>query len=249
MPYTPETSDAIDSLAEAQLLAAYQRSAWKTGCDVTVGASTTSVDVDITSGTVKLEGSDASVSSGSVTLSDGHIDHPRVDVVYVDAAGALAKATGAPEAPKPGDPSKAGGPDYDDCFRPAPYDMGAEFPAASVLATVWVPANATESADLPSAGVVDRRIPYVQIDGLTQSEGDSRYINESGDTMGGQLQVADLVDDVGNAYVTDAFVAGARVDLAVHAEDAASGSDIDFAVDSADPGPPDTGTRIWFDTS
>lgn len=252
MPFNPQSGDAVDALAFQQLLAAFQRSAWDGGCQVMVGTSSTSVDVDVAAGDVYLSGTPTSVSAGTVTLADGHVDHPRKDVVYVDANGDLAVATGDPALATPGLTEVTAGDGtvrYDNTYRPAPYDLNDVFPSASVLAVVWVPSIAARSSDLTADMIDDRRVPYVESTGITQSEGDARYVQESGDTMDGTLVADALENEGGESYATGSDVTSATVDAADHVKDARAGDDLDFVVGAADPGAPDSGVRVWFDTS
>lgn len=120
------------------------------GGGVTVGSSSTDIEVTVDGGEVRVAGQPQEFSTSTETLFDGDPNDPRKDLVYVDFNGEVKSLQGEPRGYVPE------GKDGVFSWSPAP-------PAASTidgvpLAEVEVPAGATSSDDLPSDAINDRRI-------------------------------------------------------------------------------------------
>lgn len=184
--WTPETGDSLDALGLAQFRAAYEQSGVTDGgCAVTLPTDyRDTLDVDVSSGTVLVAGDAYNVGASTVTLPSNSSTVPRKDVVYVDSAGALqsAQGTAAPEEPDP-DPDGDGINERSPrkSYSPAPPALEDVLPAACVLAIINIPGGATRSDQLESDDIIDRRLPLIQMGGLTQAEADSRYLQGDGD--------------------------------------------------------------------
>lgn len=133
----------------------------ESGCDATLPSSASPIAVDITSGSATIAGSSVQVSSGSPVLADGDSQHPRKDLICVDSGGSLVVLTGTPREPK----DNTGAPGTDrTVYQPEPPDLSSEssIDAVAPVVEVWVPTNATTTADMNESGVTylrDRRLP------------------------------------------------------------------------------------------
>lgn len=127
------------------------------GVGVTLGGSTSSIELDVEPGTILHDDDIVSVSAQTVTLQQGDPQNPRKDVVWIDYEGSARVRAGVPAAPDPP------GEKREDTWQPAP-PPGTALDGVP-LAEVWVPAGATETGDLQEADVVDRRIDAVNKSG------------------------------------------------------------------------------------
>jgi len=114
-------------------------------CFPTIGNGMT---VEVDSGEIVANGITVSVSSQSVTLSDGD-SQPRKDIVYLDSAGLIDVAEGTPNAAVPS------GEIREATARPAPQSL--EGNPSVIVAEIWVGAGVT---DLSTSDLRDRRIGF-----------------------------------------------------------------------------------------
>lgn len=163
--YAAHTFDGLPALLFNTLFAAYNRTGVVDGCTVSRTTSSTSIDFDVASGTVQIDGASVSVTTQTVTLAANPSQYPRRDVIWVDATDTAQVRAGDPE---PYEPSRDPDRDFVDehparrTFRPAPDDMddvlGGQDPTGVVLATVVVPSGAGDATDLTDDDWTDRRV-------------------------------------------------------------------------------------------
>lgn len=208
MSFKLRTGEGIQSLDPNEIINALNGYYVVNGCEVSEASSGLEVDVD--SGTVKVDDEEFDVDSGSVSLEDSDSD-PRKDVVYVDDEGGLDVVTGSAEEASPSDDDRF------DTAKPSPNSFRNI--NGTPLAEVWVGADAT---DLSSDDVRDRRIVDPQVGGDSGSTGltfDSQHIqwNEgtsdeevfrkelgSGETF--SLSEIDLKEKGGGSTDSDFFI-------------------------------------------
>lgn len=163
MPYLPTSNSAIRAQDETQTHAAIQGCAWDSGCAVTLGSSSTSIETTVDPGTVLFDGQLVDVASTTNTHSSGDSSNPRWDAVVVtDNTGTVEIISGPPAPPaQTEDGTVLRG---EEAWSPAPEDTIST--NVVILALVWIPSGATATADLTdtSAGgvtepIVDRRLP------------------------------------------------------------------------------------------
>lgn len=127
------------------------------GLNATVGSNSGAIEIEFTSGTVYVNGSEVSVPSTTVTLADGPASpEMRVDAIYADGNGNLQVESGVPAEPAPttdGTAYSNGGTPYP--FRQLwnPAEPDAEAFTGVPLVTVLVPDGATASTDIGSSDV------------------------------------------------------------------------------------------------
>lgn len=117
----------------------------ESGCTPSAGAN--AMEVDVASGTVRVGGSNVSVSAQTVTLSSSNSD-PRKDVVYIDGTGSAATLTGNAV------PAEPSGETQFDTYNPAPPDMVGT--TGVPVAEVWVGGGVS---DIASGDIRDRTEP------------------------------------------------------------------------------------------
>lgn len=183
-----KNSQAATALHENQHSERVEGYGWVSGLSASVGTSTTSIDIDLTSGTVLVDGTRHSVAAGTVTLQSGDSQHPRKDIIYVDSTGALAVETGVAGEPRPSGAAR------ERTWQPAPPDLTGI--TGTPLWEVWVPAGASDSGDLSSQDLIDRRLTAdVRVNNVTARGVDASWLTLS---AGGSVR-----DEVG----TDRLVA------------------------------------------
>jgi hypothetical protein len=154
MPKRINIGDGATALPLNTLLRRGEGYGWLDGGGVTLGASTTGIDVDAAAGTIRADGSRVEFGQQTVTLPDGHPQYPRRDLVYVDYLGTLTFLQGVAREPRYSAARRFQNP------IPAPPDSAAI--DGVPLMEVWVPAGATETADLdPSQDFNDARVADV----------------------------------------------------------------------------------------
>lgn len=132
-------------------------------CAVTVGSSSSAIESDVDGGTVQINGDRLEVLPDTVSHEAGHADFPRHDIVYIAADGSPYVLTGEPgdntifdsegNAITPTGPS-----------APVPETQDGRRLEGAVLASVWIPAGATDTSDVSQNDHVhDRRRPAVPI--------------------------------------------------------------------------------------
>ncbi|AUV81247.1 hypothetical protein C2R22_05880 [Salinigranum rubrum] len=128
---------------------------WLEGGGVTIASSSTSIDVRVDSGTVRVDGSLVEFSQATLTLPDGAPDNPRRDLVYVDYRGDVGFIQGEPAATvtelSPTDRFQ----------NPVPVPPAATALDGVPLAEVWIPTGETASDNLTPRDVNDLRIADV----------------------------------------------------------------------------------------
>lgn len=152
MPFIPNAPSAgfadqaePDSIDFEILLAGLKGDGVLSGCAVTA-QGTPDGTVAVASGSVRIGGTIASVSSGNVTIPTGDGSNPRFDLVAVDNAGVKSRVAGTP----------------------ASNAVFPSIPANSViLAAVYVPAN---DSTVESNQITDKRI---FVNSLWQSAGNT----------------------------------------------------------------------------
>ncbi len=194
-------------------------SAVLSGCTPSVGAN--DLEIDVASGSVVVDGTEASVSAQTVTLEGGD-PSPRKDVVYVDGTGAAQVAKGVAESPKPSNATGRA------TYRPSPPDLHAT--AAAVVAEVWVAAGAS---DVVSEDVTDRRVvgtvptPLVDVGYVVADTSNSTPYTQSV-TTGFEPQYVEFYGNLHQAAVGSLYYSGSQSgggDNAIsHSEGYAAGS-------------------------
>lgn len=123
---------------------------WIRGCGVTLTDNTTDIEVRVGAGRVRAAGAAHDISATTKQLADGDGTYPRKDIIYVDYSGSVTVATGDPAPADPGDRKAE--------FTKSPAPPSGATLDGTLLAEVWVPAEATSSADLDTTDIADRRI-------------------------------------------------------------------------------------------
>ena len=114
---------------------------------VTPSVGTNAFEVDISSGSVTVDGTTGvSVSAQTVTLNTADSD-PRKDVVYIDGTGTAQVATGTAA------PAQPTGETRRDTYQPQPPDLSAT--VAVPVAEVWVPGGAS---DITTGDISERKL-------------------------------------------------------------------------------------------
>lgn len=147
MPYDPIQNgygaSALDQNIMRLFLEGY---GIQTGCQATYAGSGT--DIDIASGTAWYNGGRVSVSSQTVTLTQGQ-QNPRFDVIYLDGSGTAQVLEGTAESRD----SEQSGQSGFDLYQPAPPDLAST--DGVIIAQVFIPADVTA---ISSSDIRDRRI-------------------------------------------------------------------------------------------
>jgi len=108
------------------------------GCGSILSASSTDIQLQITSGRIRHNGDEVVVAEQTVTLQQGDPNYPRQDVIWIDRFGDARIAAGEAREAIPNDKTGM------EVFSPPPQS-GATIDGVPV-ASVWVPAE-TESSD------------------------------------------------------------------------------------------------------
>mgnify|MGYP006269964499 CR=1 FL=1 len=154
-PLQLEDEQGVQALDPNQLIGVFNANYVKEGCEVTY--SGTGLDLDISSGSVSVEGSTIDISSQTISLSSADTENPRKDVISVDGSGSVNIYTGLPETPTPNQADRF------DTARPVPADMSNLNEV--VLAEVWV---GEDVSSLSSADIRDRRIVEPAVGGMSR---------------------------------------------------------------------------------
>lgn len=137
--------ESIQALDPNSLAKAIKSTAVVSGCSPSYSGS--GLTIDVASGTVVVNGTEYSVTAGSVTLNSADSNYPRKDLVCIDGTGSIIKVTGTAEEVDPSGSSRF------NSERPAPPDL--ETNDYVVIAEVWIPAGASS---LSTSDVRDRRV-------------------------------------------------------------------------------------------
>lgn len=171
MPQQFESGQGATAL-EQNLFTRLGSYGWIDGAGVTLGGSTTDIECNVSEGTILHDGAILAVSSQTVTIQPGDPQNPRKDVVWVNSEGSAKVRAGIAEEPLPAGESRQ------DTFQPEP-PAGTSIDGVP-LAEVWVPAGASDSGDLSTLDVIDRRVGAVnkggQIRELASDPPDSELI-------------------------------------------------------------------------
>lgn len=165
------------------------------GCTPSDGAN--AMEVDIASGTVRLDGSDISVSSQTVTLSASNTD-PRKDIIYIDGTGSAIDVTGTAA------PAEPSGDTHFDTYQPPPSDMSTT--TGIIVAEVWVGGGVS---DIASGDIRNRTHPSnFSHDHLSDVSGSDHHVRPS---PGNQLS-----EDANNNFdVSEGAGSGLQADMHV----------------------------------
>ena len=161
----------------------------RSGGAVTVGASSTDAVVNIDAADIRLDATDYSLSSGSVTLADNSTAYPRRDLVFA-RSGSFDFATGDPIDSDTNDTLVSEGViDSDGLPIHAPEDIPeiqppaftGERTTATLLAMVYVPPGTTDSTALSADYITDMRMEGIGVSDVLRS-GDAVTEIENYDT-------------------------------------------------------------------
>lgn len=169
----------------------------RSGGAVTVGASSTDVVLNIDAADIRLDATDYSLASGSVTLADNSTAYPRRDLV-VARSGSFDFMTGNPIEQGTFDTLVSEGViDSDGLPIHAPEDIPeiqppafqGERTTATLLAMVYVPPGTTDSTSLSGEYITDMRMEGIGINNVLRRD-DPLTALSSGDAASGDVPVA-----------------------------------------------------------
>lgn len=168
-----ENGDGVQTLDVKQTHQNNDGYGWITGVLPSLDTGASSIKVDVTSGEVLYDTDFTTVSSDSVTVSDGDNDWPRRDLLYIDVNGNLQAKEGTPRIPEPE------GKEGREAEVPELDDM-SDFDGV-VIASLWVPADATGPGDITESDhLFDRRMrPWPQFPSI-RLNGADKIIGSNG---------------------------------------------------------------------
>lgn len=144
--------EGIQALDIVQLIKSREGTGWDNGVEPSLDDSASDIEIEVTSGEVKISDTSISVTNQSVTIPDGHSDWPRKDLIYVDSDGSLLIEEGTAREAQPEGQEGAG------AYQPEVDDMSDIDGVA--IAELWVPRNATSPDDIDESNHLrDRRVP------------------------------------------------------------------------------------------
>ena len=243
--------DSATSIWRNQVTAALAGTGHKSGCEASLVETATSLDIDVTSGTVTIQQEDCDVAAETLTLPPGQ-EYPRKDCIY-----AVRVAAGTAELRiAEGQPAPASG------QVKAPYGPTANYPLVNQreldnlltkvpIAVIWVPAGATDPADLlgPASDhgvppVLSAKEPVVETSTLdggpyapenhTHAEFHSRYTDDEARQA---------------VHYSDIIVGGVADKNGLPPHDLGEPISISVGPVAEQPERPGNGKRIWHDTT
>ena len=145
------------------------------GCDVNQ-SGTPGMSVVVDSGYVQAGFGlgRKTVSGGTVTVATADATHPRLDVIYIDATGALGIYAGTPTAISPSSKTN-----FKEMATPAP---GTSIPSGVIIALVYVAAGATSILNA-SVNDIATYGPYVVESPTTTTSGKVPYWSATAKTL------------------------------------------------------------------
>ena len=146
-----ENFTGAQALDIAQIIKGNSGNGWISGVEPSVDDGSSSITVEVTSGTVLIDNNEISVSAQNISLPNGDPDWPRRDAIYIDIDGTLQFEQGIPRQP---DPETAVGAT---ASVPEIPDLSGQ--DVAVIAALWIPTNATQGSDInPGQMLQDRRV-------------------------------------------------------------------------------------------
>lgn len=156
MTFTAAKGEGAQALDINETLNALAGDTVVSGCGASAGSG--NLEVDIASGTARVNASNVAVTSQTVTLSNG-ASEPRKDVIYIDTNGNAQISQGTAESVEPSANTRF------NTYKPSPND--ATGITGAIVAEVWVAANKSDT--FTSSDIRDRRIVGENLDPLFNS--------------------------------------------------------------------------------
>ncbi|WP_435075280.1 hypothetical protein [Halorubrum sp. HHNYT27] len=155
MPQRLSLDDGATALPLNALFRLGEGYGWLSGGGVTLASSSSSIDVTVNSGTVRVDGARVDFPQATLTLPDGAPNNPRRDLVYVDHRGQAGFIQGEPAETVPELTPN------DRFQNPVPAPPSAQALDGVPLAEVWIPPETTGSDELDPGDLNDTRVSDV----------------------------------------------------------------------------------------